>query len=116
MIVFDIDICLGSLKLSDFWWWWELLNILLGKMSMIRNLQHGNLPINGLSPKLSKFPPLPEIRQFEGPYNVVRSDCYILTKQINALKKSLTVRSVNRRKMSVFPHWFSLIVTYIAKV
>ena len=44
-----------------------ILLIWFSNMTMVRKLQHGNLPINGLSTKLSKFPPLPEIRRFEGP-------------------------------------------------
>ena len=36
--------------------------ILFGNTSMARKLQHENLPIDGLSTKSSKFPPLPEIR------------------------------------------------------
>ena len=42
-------------------------------MSIVGELQHaGNLPINGLSSKLSKFPPLAEIRGFEGVYSLRR--------------------------------------------
>ena len=44
-----------------------ILLILRGNMSMVRKLQHGNLTVNGLSTKWSKFPPLPKIRRFEGP-------------------------------------------------
>ena len=44
-----------------------ILLILFGNMSIVGKLQHGNLPVNGLSTKLSQFPPLPEIRRFEGP-------------------------------------------------
>ena len=38
--------------------------ILFANMSMVEKLQHGNIPINGLSTKLSKFPLLPEVRRF----------------------------------------------------
>ena len=34
-------------------------------MLMVGILLHGNLPLNCLSIKLSKFPPLPEIKRFE---------------------------------------------------
>ena len=48
-----------------------ILLILFSNISMVRKLQHGNLPLNGLSTKLSKFPPLPEMRWFEGTYSLV---------------------------------------------
>ena len=44
-----------------------ILFILFSNIPMVRKLQHGYLPINGLSTKLSRFPPLPEIRLFEEP-------------------------------------------------
>ena len=46
--------------------------LLFGNTSMVRKLQHGNIPINGLTAKLSKFPPLSEIRQFGGPWPCVK--------------------------------------------
>ena len=45
-------------------WFLVVVGILLiwfSNISMVWKLQHGNLSINGLSIKLSKFPPLPEI-------------------------------------------------------
>ena len=56
------------------------------KMSMVRKFQHENLSINDLATKLTKFPPLPEIRRFEGSYQSdsplieVRSAVTITTK------------------------------------
>ena len=70
---FKITVCdlsmrrIGSLKPSDFLVVVGISLIMCGNMLMVRKLQHGNLPINGFSTNLSKFPPLPEIRQFEGP-------------------------------------------------
>ena len=34
-------------------------------LTMVRKFQHVNLPINSVLMKLSKFPLLPKIRQFE---------------------------------------------------
>ena len=42
-----------------------ILLVMFGNMAKVRKLQYGNLPLNGISTKLSKFPPLPEIRRFE---------------------------------------------------
>ena len=49
---------------------------------MVKKLQHKNLHKNGFSMKLTKFPPLPEIRQFKGPYviaKLVRREALLLT-------------------------------------
>ena len=35
---------------------------MFGNMSIVRKLQDENLPIHGMAPKLTKFPPLPEIQ------------------------------------------------------